>query len=315
MPDGWEVWQLGVVWLLAYGLDALLGEPKRFHPLVGFGQLARRLELLGNSQQSSLHNLLRGLLCWLILVAPPVATVALFGGFLNQSLGVFSLLFDILVLYWAIGWRSMAEHVRPVVAALEQGNAVLAGRRLSMIVSRDTEQSRGEEILSATLETTLENSSDALLASLFWYAVLGPGGVVLHRLANTLDAMWGYRNTRFNHFGRCAARCDDVLNFIPAQITALSFCVLSGRRQSWVSWGCQGWRWKSINAGSVMASGAAALGVTLGGAARYDGKSQDRAHLGEGRAPQAKDVLRALQLVQRVFVLWLAVLLFIGFWI
>ncbi len=290
--------------LLAVVLDRLFGEPRRGHPLVAFGALASGLEARLNCGGNT-ARLLRGALAYSVAVLPPVLLLWAVSTQLQTYLPWLSAVLDVAVLYFAIGWQSMREHIHPVVTALAAADLPGARRALSYIVSRDTSALDEQQVLVAGLETTLENSSDALFASLFWFAVLGPAAVLLHRLSNTLDAMWGYRNARYNYFGRVAARCDDVLNFVPAQLTALSFAVLRGSRHAVQCWFTQGWRWKSINAGSVMASGAAALGLSLGGAASYHGQSQSRSSLGRGRLPRFDDVASALRLVDAVSLLWL----------
>jgi adenosylcobinamide-phosphate synthase len=135
-------------------------------------------------------------------------------------------------------------------------------------------------------------------------------GVVLYRLANTLDAMWGYRTPRYRDFGWAAARLDDVLNWIPARLTALSYVVVGTKPAlAWRCWREQAPVWKSPNAGPVMAAGAGALGLALGGQARYHGEWVARPALGEGLAPRAEDIDRAVALVRRALWLWLGAIL------
>lgn len=296
---------ISVVCLAALGLDRLLGEPQRWHPLVGFGRLATRLEAALNVEGHPVWQRLWGMGCWLLLLVPPVAAVLYVDYLAYQISPLVSVAWHISVLYWALGWQSLCEHIRPVSAALVAGDIREARLRISYLVSRDTEDLSAEQILTAGLETTLENSSDAVFASLFWYALAGPAGVVLQRLANTLDAMWGYKNKRYRDFGWWAARSDDVCNFVPAQLTALGYCLLAFSVRPWQCWFAQGWSWKSINAGSVMASGAAALGLCLGGAASYHGASADRPPLGWGRPPVVGDLDRGILLVNRQLTLWL----------
>lgn len=292
------------VWAVALLLDRLLGEPHRGHPLVAFGAAAAAVEKRLNRPQRRRRRG-RGALGWSLLVLPPVALAVALHGWLAALHPAAALLFDGAVLYLAIGWRSMEEHVRAVSAALLEGDLAGGRRAVGRIVSRDTAAADEPALLKATLETGLENSADALFASLFWYAAAGVGGVVLHRLANTLDAMWGYRSERFAEFGWWAARADDVLNFPPAQLTALGFALAGGSPiSSWRCWRMQGWAWKSVNAGSVMASGAAALGIALGGPARYAGVDVDRITLGRGRAPEPADLARVFRLVRRTWQIW-----------
>ncbi len=302
-----------VVWGLALLMDRLLGEPKSGHPLVGFGRFALLLEAKMNIPAVSPGQaVLTGAVACLLALTPAIVfLLALHYLAVKQGL-IWVYLVDVLILYSAIGWRSLQEHVAEVAKALAAQDLPAARRATAMIVSRDAAKADEEALTTAALETSLENSSDALFASLFWYAIGGSTMVLLHRLANTLDAMWGYRNERYNYFGRCAARLDDVLNFFPSQCVSLCFCLLAGPRRFIYTvrrlWWAQGWAWKSINAGSVMASGAGALGVCLGGAATYDGSVSQRPELGCGSKPQASDLEAAFSLVRSGLVLWFAAL-------
>ena len=214
----------------------------------------------------------------------------------------------VIALYFALGARALTEHGNAVAVAVQQGDLADARRRTGYLVSRETAQMDEEQIARATIESILENGNDAIFAAIFWCAVAGAPGVILYRLANTLDAMWGYRNARFERFGKVAARIDDLLNLIPARLTALSYALLGHTRVALASWRAQAGAWSSPNAGPVMAAGAGSLGLQLGGAAIYEGCLEARPALGKGRTAAGKDIPRALALITRSLLLWLAVI-------
>ncbi len=290
--------------LLAVVLDRLLGEPRRWHPLVGFGWLAQRVEasLYGASR-------LRG----------AIAVVLLVGGFAmaaflaHRSLGSWAWLLDAALLYLALGATSLGEHAAVVRRALDAGDLDVARRSVGRMVSRDTADMDETAVVRATLESVLENGCDAVFGALFWFFVAGAPGVVAYRLANTLDAMWGYKTDRYRHFGWAAARLDDLLNWVPARLTALTYVLIGRSGTAWRCWRSQAASWESPNAGPVMAAGAGALAVKLGGAAVYHGRMEPRPPLGEGREPAAADIGRAVVLVRHGVGLWL-VLAFLGGW-
>ena len=279
-------------------LDRLLGEPRRWHPLVGVGRLANAAErvLRDGAPGHALGNRLRGLLAWALLVLPPAAL----------ALWLAHPLLDALLLWFALGGQSLGVHARAVATALAAGNLAGARHAVGMIVSRDTTQLDETGVASAAVESVLENGNDAVFGALFWFCVAGGAGALLFRLANTLDAMWGYKDARRVYFGWAAARLDDLLNLVPARLTALTYALLGHAGQALACWRAQAGTWSSPNAGPVMAAGAGALGVTLGGAAVYHGASEQRPLLGRGAPATAADIGRAVALVARGQWLWLA---------
>ncbi|WIM05045.1 MAG: adenosylcobinamide-phosphate synthase CbiB [Candidatus Nitricoxidivorans perseverans] len=291
---------LAVVALAGVLLDRLLGEPPRFHPLVGFGRLADAAEraLRRGAPGHAVGNRLCGLLAWGLIVAP---FVALFAWLAHPVL-------DALLLWLALGGRSLGEHARAVAVPLAAGDLSTARSQVGMIVSRDTTQLDGEGVAKAAVESVLENGNDAVFGALFWFFVAGGAGAVLYRLANTLDAMWGYKDARRVHFGWAAARIDDLLNLVPARLTALTYALLGRTQSALACWHAQAKAWSSPNAGPVMSAGAGALNVRLGGTAIYHGQVEQRPTLGSGAAPAAADIGRALRLVERGQWLWLVLL-------
>lgn len=300
MLSGLSTGALALLLVAGVALDLVLGEARRWHPLVGFGRLAGALEARLNRGRG---RLLRGMLAWMLAVLP----LTLLAWWLASYA---SLLVHALLLYFALGLRSLREHTLPVFQALQAGDLPGARRLTGRIVSRDTNDASASDLAKAGAESLLENGNDAVFGTLFWFVVAGGPGALLFRLANTLDAMWGYRSERFNLFGRVAARIDDLLNLVPARLTALSYVLLAprgGHLRAWRCWRTQAPAWSSPNAGPVMASGAGALGIALGGAARYDGVMEQRPPLGLGRAAAPDDIARAWRLVLGTTLLWVLV--------
>lgn len=289
--------------LAGYALDRMLGEPRRWHPLVGFGRWAAALESRLNISSTSNGASLRlcGLFAWLLAVTGWVVVA----GALHAVGPATGWLVDTLLLYFAIGARSLAEHAEAVAAPLARGDLAEARRRVGWMVSRDTAELDEAGVARAGVESVLENGNDAIFGTLFWFLVAGGPGALLFRLANTLDAMWGYRTPRFLDFGRFAARIDDVLNWIPARLTALTYALLGATTQAIACWRTQASAWDSPNAGPVMAAGAGALNVALGGAASYHGKLEARPQLGAGNPPDAESIRRAVRLIGHGIWLWL----------
>ena len=324
---------------LALVLDALFGEVRRYHPLAGFGRVADMLERALNRDHgghggampfpiSPVSPATAGLAALVLLVLPPVAlaaalptvTLSLFFGAGGVALsgagsvalsasGIAILAGHVFVLYLCIGARSLRQHARAVQQRLAAGDVSGARQAVAQVVSRDATRLAPTRIAVACIESVVENGNDAVFGVFLWYALLGLPGAVCYRLVNTLDAMWGYRSPRFKRFGRAAARFDDLLNWLPARLSALAYCVAGRFKSGWRCWRQQGPSWKSTNAGAVMAAGSGALQVTTGGAEVYAGTPQQRPLLGCGRDPQAADIGRAITLVSRATLLWLGLIL------
>ncbi len=290
--------------LLALLLDRLLGEPKRAHPLVWFGRCVTCVEncCYGDGNLSFVKRQWRGFLAVLLLVVPVVLCAVML-----VHIPLIGSLLSIVLLYGCLGMQSLHEHARMVALPLAAGDIAGAREAVSGIVSRDTQQMNETQITRATIESVLENGNDAVFATLFWFFIFGAPGAVLLRAVNTLDAMCGYRNARYEHFGCFAARLDDALNYVPARLTAVSFALLGKTARAFHCWRIQAKNCASPNGGPVMTAGAGALQITLGGSAMYGGEWKEKIIIGEGREPAAQDIERALSLVRRSAWLWVAI--------
>ncbi|MCF6219133.1 MAG: adenosylcobinamide-phosphate synthase CbiB [Gammaproteobacteria bacterium] len=284
-------------------MDHQLGEPKRLHPLVGFGSLATALEKICNKKQhSSRLQVLLGLLAMILLCGGVAALLS------TAYLNPYVIIFEIVILYFAIAPRSLNEHALAVHNALQDNNIELARSRVGYMVSRHTQQMDEQQISRAAIESTLENGNDAIFGALFWFIIAGIPGVVVYRLVNTLDAMWGYRTPHYEYFGKSAAHLDDLLNYIPARLTAFSYALCGHFSKAITCWKKQAHQLASPNGGPVMSAGAGALQCKLGGAVIYHGQLTDRPQFGCDKVPQGADIQRATSLIQRTLWLWLTLL-------
>ncbi|GGB98073.1 cobalamin biosynthesis protein CobD [Marinobacterium zhoushanense] len=286
--------------VMAVVLDLWWGEPRRWHPLVGFGCCAQWIEQRLN-RGGAIRGRLLGLVAVTLLVLPPVLLCL---WLVHQPyLGV---LISVLTLWFTLGLNSLRAHAQPIIYALSEGELGEARRLTARICSRDEATL---EVERSAVESILENGSDAVFGALFWFCVAGAPGALAFRLINTLDACWGYKSERFLHFGWAAARLDDLVGLIPARLTALGYALCGNTRRALSCWRLQASAHDSPNAGPVMASGAGALGVRLGGPTRYRGIWVAKPYLGQGGSPRREDLQRALRLVERCLLLWLAAIL------
>jgi adenosylcobinamide-phosphate synthase len=279
-----------------YAADVLFGDPRRWHPVAGFGRLALAVE-----RAAYRPTRLRGALFAGGLVgAAGVGGELLARGAVRAGLGRGAALAAIT--WAALGGRSLAGTARTLATHVERGDLDGARATLPSLCGRDPDGLDETQICRAAVESVAENTSDAVVGALLWGALLGPAGVAAYRAANTLDAMVGHHSERYESFGWAAARADDAMSWPGARATAAlsALCapVVGGSRgAAWRTLRTDGAAHPSPNAGHVEAAFAGALGVRLGGSLTYGGVAQLRPLLGgAGREPTSRDVRRAARL-------------------
>jgi adenosylcobinamide-phosphate synthase len=277
-----------------FALDLALADPRRGHPVAGFGALARALERRTYADSRAAGA---------AYTATLVGGSALVGQLLSRRVAGSGLGEVVLVAastYAVLGGTSLVREGDRMATLLTADDLSGARARLSHLCARDGSQLAAPELARATVESVAENTSDAVVAPLFWGALLGVPGLLGYRAANTLDAMVGYRSSRYARFGWASARLDDLLNVVPARLAALLTALVSLSLAPLKVWWRDAHRHPSPNAGPVEAAYAGALGVRLGGSNVYDGVEEARGELGSGRPVEVHDVRRANLLSRRV---------------
>ena len=295
-------WPVAAGLALGVALDALLGDPRRGHPVAAFGRAVAALEARDYADSRG-RGAAHAVACVLAAAAPAVALHRRTRGRpACQAAAVATAV-------WAVtGARSLQFEAERAASSLRRRDLAAARAVLPSLCGRDPAQLGETEMARAVVESVAENTSDAVVAPLLWGAVAGIPGLVAYRAVNTLDAMVGHRSARYLRFGWASARLDDAANWIPARVTAAltaasaplatgasPVSVLKIVRRD-------GGRHPSPNAGRCEAAFAAALGVRLGGTNVYGGVAQARPELGDGRAPEPEDIRRAIVLSRAVTV-------------
>ena len=279
---------------LGYGADLAFGDPRRGHPVAGFGRAALALERVAYAPSRLRGALFTGSL---------VGVAALAGHCLARLLGRRAALG--LLTWTALGGRSLRREAARIGGQLERGELAAARASLPALAGRDPAALEADAIARAVVESVAENTADAVVGTLLWAAVGGPAGVAAYRAANTLDAMVGHRSPRYERFGWAAARLDDALGWPGARAGAglTVLCAGAARGRTWRVLRRDGRKHPSPNAGRMEAAFAGALGLRLGGPLAYDGRVELRPSLGDGpgmRAPNHTDIRRANRLSSRV---------------
>ncbi|KAF0227350.1 MAG: adenosylcobinamide-phosphate [Beijerinckiaceae bacterium] len=300
---------LPVVMLVALGIDLAVGWPDGLfrrigHPVTWIGRQILFLEgKLNRGTWPALKRRLAGVLV-LVLVAGTAALLALM---LERSLpaGTPAMLIAGITGWPLIAARSLHQHVRAIAVPLDAGDLAGARIEVSKIVGRDPDLLDAAGVSRAAIESLAENTSDGIVAPLFWGALLGLPGLAAYKAINTLDSMIGHRTERFSAFGWASARFDDLVNLVPARLTALLFALASSRPVAAIA---TAWRdadhHRSPNAGWPEAAMAGALGVRLSGPRAYEGAVSDEPWVNAcKRDPAAADILAGLALYRRVILL------------
>ncbi|MFD6270813.1 cobalamin biosynthesis protein [Nocardia asteroides] len=277
---------------LGFALDRIFADPRRYHPVAGFGSAAAALEEVtyaDERQAGVAHEVIA------VGAVLGIGAIAARAGVLATALATWT----------ALGGRSLARAGHAMAERLDAGDLDGARELLPSLCGRDPSVLDADGLARAALESVAENTSDATVAPLLWGAVAGVPGLLGYRAVNTLDAMIGYRNERYLRFGWAAARADDLANVVPARVTgvltaALAPLVGGTPGAAWRAWRRDAAKHPSPNAGVVEASMAGALGVRLGGRTQYRHGAELRPTLGDGPAPTTADLRRAVRMSEAV---------------
>lgn len=288
--------------MFAFLLDLAIGDPRWLpHPVAVIGYGIRKAELfLRRYFTTPLRERWAGVLLVICVVVPVLVITffimrALRWLQIQNSWGIIGAVGVVYLVSTTIALRGLTDSARLVIEAVKDGSIKAARHKLSMIVGRDTENLSEKDVLKATVETLAENLSDGIIAPLFYLSIGGLPLAMAYKAINTLDSMVGYKNDRYFHFGRAAARLDDAANYLPARITGIlivgSVFIISAVRgtinslsvagRSFMIMLRDGRNHTSPNSGIPEASMAGALGIRLGGPSTYGGVLVEKPFIGE----------------------------------
>ena len=298
-----------------FGLDCLLGDPlSRLHPVVLMGKLISLFEkqLRPRFPQTPPGERTAGTI--MALAVPLISAGAgLLLLYLAWRVHPWAYCAVSAFLCWqCFAARCLMTEAKKVVTCLEKEGLSAGRRQVGMLVGRDTDSLTEMQVVKAAVETVAENTSDGVVAPLFWMALFGAAGGLFYKAVNTMDSMVGYKNDRYLHFGRFAARLDDAVNYIPARLSGLCMvgaaCLLGlDGKGAWRIWRRDRRNHASPNSAQTESACAGALGVQLGGSASYFGKLYEKPTIGDARRPiERADVDRACRLMYGATALALA---------
>ncbi len=275
--------------LAAILVDIVLGDPEWLpHPVILIGRVVAWGDSRLHSGASTRDFAAGALLAVVVVTLTATASwiVITTSQALDWWLGALA---ATLIAWTTLAARGLNDAAAAVELALRSNNEDLARREIRSLVGRDVETLDREGLISATIESVAENSSDGVIAPLFFLFAGGPVAALAYKAINTLDSMIGYKDERYLYFGKCAARLDDIANFVPARLAALSIAIaaiMTGRAfESLRTCFADASEHESPNAGYPEAAMAGALGVKLGGDAYYGGELERRPIFGRAETP------------------------------
>jgi len=264
--------------LLGFLLDTMLGDPLWLpHPIRFFGN---SIYFFTEKLNSGKYRKAKGAVMAIFLISTTYGTIGLLFYLIKPFEAIFIGLSSLGV-FCCLANRSLITEAHKVILVLEQQGIAAGREQLSYIVGRDTKNLNEQQIRTAVLETLAENLSDGVIAPLFFYALGGVPGMMAYKMANTLDSMVGYKNERFRQFGWFAARFDDLLNFVPARLTAVILTTVSLSWRGWFFILKFGHRHSSPNAGFPEAALAGILNCRFGGPNVYHGILVQKPYIGQ----------------------------------
>lgn len=298
---------------IGFFLDRIVGDPPNWpHPIRWIGTFIGKMTKVMNKGQ---HRIFKGSILLVLTVGfvfTSALAICLFAYSINLYVGI---AVESLLIAIGLAQKSLGDAALAVYRPLAAGDMPEARKKLSWIVGRDTEKLNESEIARGAVETVSENTADGVTSPIFWAFLLGAPGLWLYKAVNTLDSMVGYKDERFEQFGKFSARADDVLNFIPARITGLLILLFSANKggislaKRFTGWRQDARRHQSPNSGYLEAATAWQLGITLGGTSTYRGKLSKRPKIGPGvvklDASHIKSSITEMQTVS--FVFWLLI--------
>lgn len=247
----------------------------------------------------------QGMVAVAIAIAPASAVVLVGYLVLGQISAVLAFVLAAAVLYMCVDLYRLGNVALAVATSLDQGEVRAAAVKLREITGKDTIETTSAGVAHATVEAVLKQGNALVLAPVFWFLVLGPIGAILQRLVSVLDKAWGHRTARFAEFGWAAARLDDLVTWIPARVTALSYAMMGSFEDALHCWRRHSGMWSDLGSGPLLITGLGALHLTS--CDDNDDDPYGMKTIAPTALPTANDVRRALALVWRVMLMWLAV--------